>query len=309
MRYYIHSVFLAGLLALVLIVYLPGYATEKSKPQFQGQDCALCHVNSIPTIRDYGLKSCPRSKVVYQTSPHGVNEAPDTLVIGQLAEEYQPVLFDHKLHAEMAVLGQECNTCHHYSPAGRIPPCRSCHDIVPLEQEPLQPGLKEAYHRQCLSCHREWSHDSKCEVCHLRVAPGNSGSSAPEQRPDLPTAKIPVSRVYETSNRTFPIVTFQHVQHIELFDFSCVDCHKNEKCSYCHDPSSETRLAKNTDDIHAVCSGCHEIMDQCPEEDCVICHDTRARDPLFHQITGKALPRYCERLGCAGCHPEKRKSD
>lgn len=276
---------------------------EPASADDQNAGCGQCHLKAVPTDLDHQLKSCPKTSVVHQSAAHKTSEAPDVISLGALADKYEPVRFDHKLHAEMAEMGNRCTTCHHYSPEGHVPPCRACHIKEVSQGDEHQPILQDAYHQQCLFCHTEWSHESKCSICHI----ARTVDSQKAQKTDLcaltPVAKIPVSKTYETSNKTMPLVTFQHIQHIELFEFSCADCHTNEKCSYCHDPLKATSLSKSSETVHLVCVNCHVIKNQCPEEDCGKCHDTAERKPIFHEITGEKLPRYCQRLGCEGCHP------
>ncbi|KAA3635959.1 MAG: hypothetical protein DWP97_03760, partial [Calditrichaeota bacterium] len=127
----------------------------------QDLDCLECHTCNNPTPDNLCLKACPSLHIPDTQVSHPVKDAPDTFLIKEIADLYQPVKFNHKLHADMAQMGTSCATCHHYSPADRIPPCKECH---PAGKDPAnlrQPSLKGAYHRQCLSCHREWSHETK----------------------------------------------------------------------------------------------------------------------------------------------------
>ena len=122
-----------------------------------------------------------------------------------------------------------------------------------------------------------------------------------------PAIKIPVRMVYTTSKLPNPIVTFQHIEHLELFEFDCVDCHKDDNCSNCHDQSATAQFSSSNANVHELCSGCHDLKEDCPETDCVLCHNATAQDPVFHQIVGNTLPKYCERLGCSGCHAEEQE--
>jgi hypothetical protein len=60
-----------------------------------------------------------------------------------------------------------CVGCHHHSPAGaRPPPCRSCHSQA-ADATRDRPGLKAAYHRQCLGCHIDMGVSKQgCTDCH-----------------------------------------------------------------------------------------------------------------------------------------------
>jgi len=58
--------------------------------------------------------------MVHQAVKHDLSEAPDSMLLDELVDEYQAVHFNHMLHAEMAEMGGDCVTCHHYSPKGHI---------------------------------------------------------------------------------------------------------------------------------------------------------------------------------------------
>jgi hypothetical protein len=239
------------------------------------------------------------------TSDHPLAEAPTELLLDRLAEQYRPVRFNHKLHAEMAEMGQDCATCHHFSPPGRIPPCAECHDSETNPTNLRRPSLKGAYHRQCLSCHREWSHDTKCVVCHL-PADLHSLSDQDLDSTDIigishPIIREPVQKVYHTPYKEGPIVTFYHREHIELFDLTCASCHKEENCSYCHDIEKPSRPAKTQEQVHAICNDCHL------DDECSRCHDTRERPGFSHESTGWALTGHHQDLPCRSCHPTGKR--
>lgn len=268
-------------------------------------NCTECHTCDVPTTRVPCLKSCPRGVMVHQTSEHQLGEAPDKIVLDDLVDIYKSVHFDHKLHAQMAEMGGDCATCHHYSPPGHIPPCRECHS-PDLESTDLQkPNLKGAYHRQCLACHAEWSHETKCVVCHV---PNNSGDvpEGTEDPTDImgkshPVITVPMKRVYQTDEKAGPIVTFQHKEHIDLFGFRCVDCHRKENCSNCHDLQQTNKTPKTQEEIHAICNDCH-ISDKCTK-----CHDTKERPGFSHNKTGWPLNPYHQKLDCWACHPTGKR--
>ena len=295
-------------LALVMILLITlrgsGYAQHQDQMEHLKVKCQECHNCDKPTTVDPCLNSCPRATVALEQTSHQLIEAPDSILLGSLSELYKPVPFAHKLHAEMAEMGNECGVCHHYSPRGRIPPCRECHDGNSSFTDLPRPGLKVAYHRQCLSCHREWSHETKCSFCHAPKVAGEGSQSKAADSVGIPIVMMPIVKAYLTPEDSLPVVTFQHVEHIELFEFTCKNCHRNEKCVFCHDLERPAELDKSRSEVCDICSNCHEMRDRCPEEGCVKCHDTKEKPPLFHSIVGQKLPAYCQRLGCTGCHPE-----
>ena len=137
---------------------------------------------------------------------------PDTVVLDSLADRYEPVNFNHAMH--VGLVDGKCAKCHHHATGS--PPldprclkchkggasndllaCRDCHLAKPFEADSLaalaansqlyhndKPGLKGAYHRNCLGCHQENGGPSGCQDCHARTAKGDeffrSGAFAPK---------------------------------------------------------------------------------------------------------------------------------
>ena len=268
-------------------------------------DCGSCHTCEVPTTKNPCLKQCPTRVMTHTTARHELTEAPDSMMIRELVDAYGPVSFNHKLHASMAEMKDSCATCHHFSPPGRIPQCLECHENEPNPRNLAQPGLKGAYHRQCLSCHREWSHDTKCVVCHL-PQPGSVISDVTTDATDIlgkphPVITVPARKLYDTPYKPAPIVTFQHKEHIDLFGFRCVDCHREENCGYCHDLQRPVGPRKTQEEIHAVCNDCH-ATDACGK-----CHDTKERPGFSHNTTGWPLNPYHTQLDCWACHPTGKR--
>ncbi len=113
-------------------------------------------------------------------------DIPETVTIGAIAGEYEPAKMPHRkifrtiekgvredklatyFHEERGTL---CQGCHHNSPVDKKPPkCASCHGKSFDEKRPVMPGLKAAYHRQCMECHErmgiEKPADTDCAACH-----------------------------------------------------------------------------------------------------------------------------------------------
>ena len=63
-----------------------------------------------------------------------------------------------------------CQGCHHNSPAGTKPPkCASCHSRPDRAASPLMPGLRGAYHQQCIGCHQVMNIEKVgCTDCHAK---------------------------------------------------------------------------------------------------------------------------------------------
>ena len=265
-------------------------------------DCQSCHTCERPTYEKPCLKILPdftRRKGI--TVYHSAEDAPELLKIDILANLYEPTIFTHKLHAEMASMSGGCVSCHHFNPPGRIAGCHECHDAKATGTELGKPGLKGAYHRQCLNCHREWSHRNECTVCHAAKGEPDAATltsvKAALKETRHPAIIEPAQLVYETGDDELPIATFYHDDHAQRYGLKCVDCHQNESCSRCHDTMKKATAAKR--EAHDNCTNCHakEV-----DNDCRYCHDTKAKPRFKHEQTGFSLARYHSGLQCRDCH-------
>ncbi|PJA29769.1 MAG: hypothetical protein CO189_01390 [candidate division Zixibacteria bacterium CG_4_9_14_3_um_filter_46_8] len=295
-----------AILSGAFILFNLGYAEERREGKIPKLNCKECHACESPALEEPCLKACPRLFQARSSKEHGEKEAPNSVLLDQLVNEYGAVHFDHRNHAKMTTMNGGCGTCHHYSPEGHILPCNECHKSGETDGTNLrQPSLKGAYHRQCLSCHREWSHDTECRICHLPIKGANLGEAESDKtdiigRPH-PRITIPGIKVYYTPYEKGPIVTFYHENHIELFGLRCVDCHKQESCSHCHDLQKQATTHKSQEEIHAICSGCHK------NSSCGTCHDTVQKPAFTHAATGWPLNVYHQRLECRACHPTGKR--
>jgi hypothetical protein len=122
-------------------------------------------------------------------------QLPELIEISSLQKYYLPVIFDHQLHGQSydcischhrpdsddSAAQNSCSRCHQKDSGPKFAPCASCHqsgneiDDITYDQNREghfgifhidTPGLKGAYHLQCLGCHREEGAPSKCQDCH-----------------------------------------------------------------------------------------------------------------------------------------------
>ena len=105
----------------------------------------------------------------------------------------------------------------------------------------------------------------------------------------------------ETNFDEGPIVTFYHDAHVKWYNFKCIDCHRDEACSRCHDTLKKVSMVEKEE--HADCIAWHEnsIDDKCEK-----CHDTKEKEPFSHVSKGWPLGKYHDQLQCTECH-EKGK--
>lgn len=277
--------------------------------------CKTCHSCDVPTQKDPCLNPCPRAEMI--TVNQSPAQGPDVEVLKELSDKYLPVVFSHRVHAEMAEMSGGCKTCHHYNTIGPIQPCKNCHQKSRKRTDISKPILEAAYHRQCITCHREWSHTNDCTSCHALKTAANSKlvtSNVKEiSGKTHPKIKEPVKLVFETNYDDGKIVTFYHQEHIKEFGAKCVDCHKEDNCTKCHDKGKTTlekeavggmpiKLVKPEAEHHKPCFSCHE------DDDCNLCHKDKVSGPFNHlTTTGWALNRFHKELACTKCHGDKKQ--
>ncbi len=278
-------------------------------------NCKTCHVCEVPTEDDPCLIICPRFSMTKEyPSPDSITQV---ILIDKLEERYTPVVFTHKLHAQMSEMTGGCLGCHHYNTLGPILSCSACHSINRKRETVRLPDLKGAYHQKCLSCHRQWSRQTECKSCHQEKDKVKSstltGVDTELKMKSHPPVKIPTKIVYQTASEKGKLVTFYHNDHSKQFELACINCHKNENCIRCHD-AEKTGNIKNgfydtpvkvnlpEEERHKRCFTCHK------EDKCVICHSNAEKKSFNHKIrSGWELNRFHKNLSCRKCHNNAAK--
>ena len=112
-------------------------------------------------------------KVIIEVLAHeyGSVELPHRKIVQTLVENIQDSKLAGYFHRDQATI---CQGCHHNSPISKTPPrCVSCHGKPFDEKNPFSPGLKAAYHLQCMGCHDEMGIEqpksTECTSCHEAV--------------------------------------------------------------------------------------------------------------------------------------------
>lgn len=283
-------VFLA---ALLLPLLAPAETAETTAP------CSVCHACDMPTHEAPCLKACARPDT---SSAEAATPQNDIIILDKLSSIYVPVVFPHKLHASMESMSDGCTVCHHHSTNGKPEACEKCHGREANAEDLRQPGLRGAYHRQCLSCHREWSHETDCILCHAKRVPGKPVDMKADGTDFMgrlhPNVEAPDKLTYPTPKLDDGMMaTFRHKEHIEVFGKKCVDCHVKENCSRCHDSAKSTEKHVRQDP-HEDCQKCHDTSG-----DCTQCHAKEEIPPFDHERrTGYAMKPYHQGIACAKCH-------
>jgi cell division protein FtsW (lipid II flippase) len=124
--------------------------------------CLLVYAqNDFSTAAISGLAGI----AVFWAAGAPASAGPEMISLASLSQSFQPVHFPHGAHAQR---NASCANCHHHpTDRSETPACRECHG-EPF-QDQARPGLKGAYHRQCIGCHQTGgSGPLHCDGCHLR---------------------------------------------------------------------------------------------------------------------------------------------
>ncbi|MBL7996762.1 cytochrome c3 family protein [bacterium] len=302
-----------NLVSLLLITALTAGVNAQQSP---GKDhaklsisCKTCHTCDVPKKDEPCLVQCPREKIV--TIYQKPEQTPELIIMDQILDRYGPVYFSHKLHAQMSVMSGGCENCHHHNTSGPILQCNSCHELSRKREDVSLPDLKGAYHRQCMDCHREWSHKTGCNSCHeLKKDFKDTKQDDIHKKylgKDHPVILEPSHISYETNSDKGKLVTFYHDDHTKKFGLACAGCHKQETCAKCHDVNKKfngkvksANINRTFEEQHKNCISCHK------DDKCSSCHSETKLEPFDHTINARwALGKYHERLSCAKCHGSK----
>jgi hypothetical protein len=166
---------------------------EKGRKQ-EAESCLKCHMEPIQpdteVIQEPELLAAmmlESRKALLDTFDDA--DIPEKVIIEELFYQYEAVEMPHRkiIHTLVNDIkdnklanyfhnekGTICQGCHHNSPVTKKPPsCASCHGEPFDENNPLRPGLKAAYHQQCMGCHRnmgiEKPKSTGCTDCHKVV--------------------------------------------------------------------------------------------------------------------------------------------
>jgi hypothetical protein len=97
-------------------------------------------------------------------------QPPEPSVIKLEGAKLPPVSFSHKTHVEKNKL--ECAKCHHKDKDSKEPQaCAKCHLVAEVKDK--APIAKDAFHKQCQTCHKESSANgvkapTSCNDCHKK---------------------------------------------------------------------------------------------------------------------------------------------
>ena len=163
---------------------------EKSRKQ-DDKSCRQCHysislknqeVVTFESDKTIALKILSERSSIRETVAR--DDIPEKIVFNKLSDTYKPFEMPHRkivfslmekikdnnlaafFHSEKGTI---CKGCHHNSPVSLKPPkCGSCHGKPFDDKDKFRPGLKGAYHIQCMECHHNMGIKglNGCTECH-----------------------------------------------------------------------------------------------------------------------------------------------
>lgn len=287
---------------LLIALLMAPVAARTADHEDQKLDCTLCHACEFPSKADPCLKEgkCPRHEVTRELK---ADMGPDVVILDELEDLYVPVRFQHAAHARMVAMDKGCETCHHFTPPNSPhPACKECHPASVVHEDLEQPGLKGAYHRQCLGCHAEWDSQTKCEICHEKKKGGRLKGEATTvcQHSHYEPIEMKELILFHTDYDEGDVVPFHHRNHSEKYELNCSVCHKEQSCTRCHVQGADSHPMGElqTVNLHDTCYQCHG------KQDCGECHGRDPNDLFDHVKTGWPLKPYHKKLHCRACHTE-----
>ncbi|MCJ7508884.1 MAG: cytochrome c family protein [candidate division Zixibacteria bacterium] len=211
-----------------------------------------------------------------KTDPSASVNVPETFTLGDLAKIYQPVSFSHEMHSLVA---ESCAVCHHHSETGQTPSCTKCHATSVVSEKSSTTVLREAYHRQCIGCHKKMEMGpTGCADCHTKSA-GSIGKVVQKASEGKKSEKGPDTFILNALEKQYEPVMFSHGTHTQVAD-DCATCHHRSgpeqtlACKECHrapfDPKN-LNMPGLKGAYHLQCMGCHKEMGSGPVG-CTECH-------------------------------------
>lgn len=108
--------------------------------------------------------------LLFLSLTYAQKQAPESMILQVEGGKLAPVPFPHSLHTEKAKI--DCAKCHHKEKDPTQPEkCIKCHPVT--DAPPNVPAFKDAYHKQCIDCHKEVvakgsKAPTKCAECHKK---------------------------------------------------------------------------------------------------------------------------------------------
>ncbi len=173
-----------------------GCHTQMTSKKMDQQACKSCHSIELADAKRFPAKSEDQVKLAHSAIAgrkmppiaYDKKDIPEKVAIDVMKKDYEAAAFPHRKVVDtlLARLNKDtmgkyfhkdmysmCQGCHHNSPMTATPPkCVTCHSIAPQKASNGRPGLKGAYHGQCIGCHDQMGIEkpaaTACIECHKK---------------------------------------------------------------------------------------------------------------------------------------------
>lgn len=241
----------------------------------------------------------PRIESSQESLSFSMERMPTLLVLNSSfankgTNDYEPVRFMHSAHAHHT--DGDCTKCHHRvqrqdgDRVGRTiesvdmasfhpSSCIACHQYANEADAPTRPGIKGAYHQQCIGCHEKSAlktAPTDCQSCHHRFVPSHDQLIDIVGHPDPRTVTLhclechPESgtEVLKTSHWRWQGASpdakgKEHAQtlgKLSTINSYCISVASNmERCTQCHIGYGKFTNSADFEDAGRI--------------DCLVCHD------------------------------------
>jgi hypothetical protein len=140
------------------------------KPEEKAAAAALVMKDRRDKADVFATDDIPEKVTIkYMVNEYEGSEMPHRKIVMKLMENVKDSKMSGVFHSDP---GAVCQACHHHGVAGQKKPprCVNCHGKPFDPQQPNRPGLKAAYHGQCMGCHKSMALkkplNTDCVGCH-----------------------------------------------------------------------------------------------------------------------------------------------
>lgn len=170
------------------LTYGEAFITKVIQPQVE-EEKGSPHQFRPEKYRNYYMMNSPllNEKISYYEPVRFSHRSHDNYVNGDCGKCHHRVgdssnrIGDdlREMHASIEVkIGGSCSNCHKDLTEKTFQKCGDCHESSNEADYPTRIGLKGAYHRQCIGCHREQPPTTKapvdCVSCHHPITPDHT---------------------------------------------------------------------------------------------------------------------------------------
>jgi len=98
------------------LIPVNGQIKESNTHSLQSLIYKSCHTCDVPTKQSPCLVPCPRTEMI--TIDQTAEESPAVVTLDKIQKNYLPVIFSHRIYAQISQMTGGCASCNHYNTVG-----------------------------------------------------------------------------------------------------------------------------------------------------------------------------------------------